>query len=548
MRKLPIFMLLLVFIFQSCTKNEVKNASQTIRTEDIERYVKEIGSDAFMGRKPFTKGEDTTLAYLKKEFRRIGLKPANNGSYFQEVPMVEVEVEPEKKMKFQTENGEVNLNYKDEFVAFSRRLTDKIELDKSEIVFGGYGIVAPEYNWNDYENIDVEGKTVVVFVNDPGYGRKDTDFFNGNAMTYYGRWTYKYEEAARQGAKGLLIIHETGPAGYPWSVVLNGAVIPKLYLKPDDNYKSRCALEGWLTFDAAQQLFSKMGHNLKELKEQAKQPSFNSKKMPASLSFKMNSKHRFATSKNVMGYLPGKERKDEVLIYSAHWDHLGVDPTLEGDSIYNGAVDNGTSLAWMMEIAEAFASLDEPVKRSVMFLAPTAEEQGLIGAKHYVKNPVFPLQKTVADINNDLMLPYGRYKDVMITGYGQSELEDIVAKVAKKHDRYIYPDPNPQTGMFYRADHFAFAREGVPALFARGNCDSREHGKQWAKKKEQFWLENRYHKPSDEFNAETWDLRGVRDDARLLFEVGYRIANDTIFPEWKEGSEFKDKRDKLINN
>ena len=543
MRKLPIFMLLLFFIFQSCSKNEVEKASQTIRTEDIEKYVKEIGSDAFMGRKPFTKGEDTTLKYLKNEFRRIGLEPANNGSYFQEVPMVEVEVDPEKKMKFQTENGEVNLDYKDDFVAFSRRLTDKIELDKSEIVFGGYGIVAPEYNWNDYENIDAEGKTVVVFVNDPGYGRGDTDFFNGNAMTYYGRWTYKYEEAARQGAKGLLIVHETGPAGYPWSVVLNGAVIPKLYLKPEDNYKSRCALEGWLTFDAAQKLFNKMGYNIQKMKEQAKQPSFESRKMPASLSFNMNSNHRFATSKNVMGYLPGKKREDEVLIYSAHWDHLGVDPTLEGDSIYNGAVDNGTSLAWMMEIAEAFASLEEPVKRSVMFLAPTAEEQGLIGAKHYVKNPVFPLKKTVADINNDLMLPYGRYKDVMITGYGQSELEDIVAKVAKKHDRYIYPDPNPQTEMFYRADHFAFAKEGVPALFARGNCDSREHGKQWAKEKEQFWLENRYHKPSDEFNAETWDLRGIRDDAKLLFEVGYRIANNTIFPEWKENSEFKDKRD-----
>ncbi len=547
MRKLLIFTLLLSFIFQSCSKNEVEKASQTIRAKDIERYVKEIGSDAFMGRKPFTQGEDTSLKYLEKEFRRIGLEPANNGSYLQEVPMVEVEVDPEKKMKFQTENGEVNLDYKDEFVAFSRRLTDKIELDKSEVVFGGYGIVAPEYNWNDYENIDAEGKTVVVFVNDPGYGREDTDFFNGNAMTYYGRWTYKYEEAARQGAKGILIIHEDGPAGYPWSVVLNGAVIPKLYLKPEDNYQSRCALEGWLTFDAAQKLFNKMGYNLREMKEEAKQPSFKSEKLQASLSFKMKSNHRFETSKNVMGYIPGKERKDEVLIYSAHWDHFGVDPSLDGDSIYNGAVDNGTSLAWMMEIAEAFASLEEPLKRSVMFLSPTAEEQGLIGAKHYVKNPVFPLKKTVANINNDLMLPYGRYKDVMITGYGQSELEDIVAKVAKKHDRYIYPDPNPQTGMFYRADHFAFAREGVPALFARGNCDSRKHGKEWAEEKEQFWLENRYHKPSDEYNSETWDLRGIRDDARLLFEVGHRIANDTIFPEWKEGSEFKDKREALMN-
>jgi Zn-dependent M28 family amino/carboxypeptidase len=548
MKKFPVFILLVFFFCQSCTNEPVEKASQTIRTAEIKKYVKDLGSDAFLGRKPFTKGEDTTLSYLQEQYRQIGLKPANNGSYLQDVPMVEVKVQPQKQMRFQTPSGEVELDYKDEFVAFSRKLTDNIKLDQSDVVFGGYGIVAPEYNWNDYEGIDVEGKTVVVFVNDPGYGKKDTDFFTGNAMTYYGRWTYKYEEAARQGAKGLLIIHETGPAGYPWSVVLNGAVIPKLYLKPDNGYKSRCALEGWLTYDAADKLFSKMGYNLSELKEQAKQPSFKPKALEASLSFEMKSEHSFDTSRNVIGYLPGKERKDEVLIYTAHWDHLGVDPTLEGDSIYNGAVDNGTTLAWMLEIAEAFASIDKPLKRSVMFLAPTAEEQGLIGAKYYVQNPLFPLEKTVADINNDLMLPYGRYEDVMITGYGQSELEDIVEKVAKKHDRYIYPDPNPQTGMFYRADHFAFAKEGVPALFARGNCDSRKHGKEWAKKKEQFWLENRYHKPSDEYNPKTWDLRGIRDDARLLFEVGYRIANDTIFPSWKEGSEFKDRREQMMKD
>jgi len=542
MKYLPVFIFSLLFFCTSCSDNKVKKANQTIRTADIKKYVKDLGSDAFMGRKPFTKGEDTTLSYLKREFQRIGLQPVNSGSYFQEVPMVEVNVQPDKKMRFHTRGGEVKLDYKNEFVAFSRRLTDKIKIEKSELVFGGYGIVAPEYNWNDYENIDVNGKIVIVFVNDPGYGKEGTEFFKGNAMTYYGRWTYKYEEAARQGAKGLLIVHETGPAGYPWSVVLNGAVIPKLYLSPEDNYISRCALEGWLTYDAAEKLFNKMGYDLQNMKKQAKLASFEPESMNASLSFTMESEHHFATSKNIMGYLPGKERKDEVLIYSAHWDHLGVDPTLEGDSIYNGAVDNGTSLAWMMEIAEAFASLNKPLKRSVMFLAPTSEEQGLLGAKYYVRNPVFPLQKTVADINNDLMLPYGRYKDVMITGYGQSELEDIVAQVAPKYDRYIYPDPNPQTGMFYRADHFAFARKGVPALFARGNCDSRIHGKKWAKKKEQFWLENRYHKPSDEYNPETWDLNGVRDDARLLFEVGFRIANDTIFPSWKEDSEFKGKR------
>jgi Zn-dependent M28 family amino/carboxypeptidase len=305
-------------------------------------------------------------------------------------------------------------------------------------------------------------------------------------------------------------------------------------------------MEGWLTYDAADKFFSKLGYNLEELKEKARTPGFKSLELDAKVSLNMKSSHKFNTSYNVLGYLPGKERKDEVIIYSGHWDHFGVDPTLEGDSIYNGAVDNGTTLAWMMEIAEAFASLEETTRRSVMFFAPTAEEQGLIGSKHYVKNPVFPLHKTVANINNDLMLPYGRYKDVMVTGYGQNELEDIVKELAPKYDRYVYPDPNPHTGMYYRSDHFAFAKAGVPAMFARGNCDSREHGKEWARKKEQFWLENRYHKPSDEYNPETWDLRGIRDDAQIFFHLGYKLANDTIFPDWKEGSEFKDRREKMM--
>ena len=526
--------------------NPVQQANKSIDTTDMIEYVRKLGSDEFLGRKPFTKGEKLTLDYLKKEFKRLGLKPANDGSYLQEVPMVEVAVDPDKRMDFQTVDKTVSLKYKDDFVAFSRRLVDEISLDNSKIVFAGYGINAPEYDWNDYEDIDVKGKTVVVLVNDPGYGTQDSDFFNGNAMTYYGRWTYKYEEAARQGAKGLLIIHEKGPAGYPYSVVLNGAVVPKLYLKPENNYMDRCAVEGWLTYDAAQLLFDNLGYDLETLKEKAKTPDFKPVEFDAQLSFNMKSKHQFNTSYNVLGYLPGKERPEEVVIYSAHWDHLGVDPNLKGDSIYNGAVDNGTTLAWMMEIAEAFKSLDKPLKRSVMFFAPTAEEQGLIGSKYYVKNPVYPLEKTVANINNDLMLPYGRYEDIMVTGYGQSELDDMLKKLAPGYNRYVYPDPNPQTGMYYRADHFAFAKAGVPALFARGNCDSRKHGKEWAQKKEQFWLENRYHKPSDEYNPETWNLSGVRDDARILFHLGYQLTNDTIFPRWKKGSEFKEKREKMM--
>ena len=530
----------------SCTKDgPIHDAMQTIKVEDIKEHVKTLGSDAFLGRKPFTRGEDSALKYLEQEFRETGLQPVK-GSYYQDVPMVEVAVDPDDQMRFNTPGASVNLKYRDEFVAFSRRLTDRIQLERSELVFAGYGIVAPEYDWNDYEHIDVEGKTVVVLVNDPGYGTEREDFFTGNAMTYYGRWTYKYEEAARQGAEGIIIVHETGPAGYPWNVVLNGAVIPKLYLKPDDRYMSRCAVEGWITRDAARKLFKSYGYDYRAMKEKAGEKNFQAVEMNGKVDFGMSSSHHFATSRNIMGYLPGKERKDEVIIYSAHWDHLGVDPTLEGDTIYNGAVDNGTSLAWMLEMAEAFAALEERPSRSVMFFAPTAEEQGLLGSKYYARNPAFPLSKTVANINNDLMLPYGRYEDVMVTGYGQSELDELLKEVAQRHDRYIYPDPNPQTGMYYRSDHFSFAKAGVPALFARGNCDSREHGKEWAREKEQFWLENRYHDPSDEYNPETWDLRGIRDDARLFFEVGYELATGDAFPQWQEGSEFKKTREQMM--
>jgi Zn-dependent M28 family amino/carboxypeptidase len=546
MKKLLFLMLIASFIL-SCTKNgPIDQAMETIQTDDMKKYVKALGSDAFLGRKPFTRGEERTLAYLEKEFQRIGLQPVQ-GSYYQDVPMVEVSVQPDEQMRFQTPAGSLKLKYRRDFVAFSRRLTPDIQLNETDLVFAGYGIVAPEYNWNDYKGIDVTGKTVVVLVNDPGYGTGTGDFFNGHAMTYYGRWTYKYEEAARQGAAGLMIVHETGPAGYPWNVVLNGAVIPKLYLKPDDGYQSRCAVEGWVTRDAAERLFQSLGYKYDQLKDQARQPGFQALELNGTASLAMKSRHHFANSRNIMGYLPGKERKDEVIIYSAHWDHLGVDTTLQGDSIYNGAVDNGTSLAWMLEIAEAFASLEKKPKRSVMFFAPTAEEQGLLGSKYYGENPQFPLHKTVANINNDLMLPYGRYKDVMVTGYGQSQLDDLLEKVTARHNRYIYPDPNPHTGMYYRSDHFSFARVGVPALFARGNCDSREHGREWAAEKEQFWLENRYHDPSDEYDPDTWDLAGIRDDARLFFEVGYELANGKEFPRWNDGSEFKKIREAMMN-
>lgn len=548
MKKLFFGAIIMIFA-SSCNfqKRNIEKAISGITKEEMVEHVKVLASDEYQGRKPFTVGEKKTLAYLENEFKEIELEPANNGSYFQDVPMVEVSVSPNEIMEIHSGYKKINLKYKDEFVAFSHQLIDEININNADLVFAGYGIVAPEYNWNDYESIDVKNKVVVVLVNDPGFGTTNEDMFNGNAMTYYGRWTYKYEEAARQGAKGVLIIHQVKPAGYPFSVVLNGATIPKLYLQPKDNYMSRCALEGWLTLDAAHKVFKKFNIDLDEEMEKAKTKEFKAFSLGAKVNFKMLSKHKFAVTKNLLGYIKGSERPDEVIIYTAHWDHLGIGPVHNGDSIYNGAVDNGTSLAWMMEIAQAFKSLRKTPERSIMFIATTSEEQGLLGAKYYVQNPVFPLSKTVANINNDLMLPFGRYKDVMITGSGQSELEDYVAEFAKKQDRYIFPDPNPHTGMYYRADHFAFAKAGVPALFVRGNCDSREYGKEWAAKMEKNWLENYYHKPADEYDANFWDLSGTEEDAKLLFRVGYKLANEKTFPKWKEGSEFKVVREEYMS-
>lgn len=538
---------LLSFTFGFFSCSDYKRAEDTINAEEMTRIVKEFASDQFQGRKPFTAGEEKAVDFLIKEYKRIGLEPANNGSYIQEVPMVEVTDIPDERMKIRLWNASIELKYKDDFVAFSKQLVDEINIRNSSMIFAGYGIVAPEYNWNDYEGINVKDKIVVVLVNDPGFGTDNKDFFKGNEMTYYGRWTYKYEEAARQGAKGVLIIHETEPAGYPWSVVLNGAIQPKLYLQPDDNYLSMCAMEGWLTKNAASELFSLAGFNLTELMKKAKEPGFKAINLRSRLNLNIKTSHKEAISKNVIGILPGSENPDEVIIYSSHWDHLGIGPVVNGDSIYNGAVDNGTTTAWMLEIAEAFANLKKRPARTIMIFSPTAEEQGLLGSKYYAENPLFPLEKTVANINNDLLLPYGPYKDVMVTGYGQSELEDYMEKYAEEYDRYLYPDPNPHTGMYYRADHFSFAQVGVPALFARGNCDSREHGKEWALAKEKDWLHNYYHKQTDEYDQNTWTFEGIVEDARLMFRIGYDLANSDYFPKWKEGSEFKEIRESYMN-
>ncbi len=537
---------LISFLFSCNTYNiRVEKALQSIQAQDIKQHDSILASDAFMGRKPFTKGEDKTIHYLKNAFEKLGLKPANHGSYFQDVPMVELKANPSKKMKIVTKNGPLNLRYLDEYVATTRRMVEKVEVKHSPMVFVGYGIVAPEYHWNDYKNLDVKGKTVIMLVNDPGYVLHDTTLFKGKTMTYYGRWTYKYEEAARQGAKGVIVIHETGPAGYPWTVLRNGAQNASLLLRAKDKNLSRCAFEGWLTTDAARKLFAKAGLDYNKLSAAALKPDFQAVPLNATVSLEINNQLRYDTSHNVMAMLPGGERADECVIYTAHWDHFGIGPKINGDSIYNGGDDNGYPLACLLETAKVFSKLDFKLKRTIVFLAVTAEEEGLLGSEYYVTHPVFPLNKTVADINYELFIPMGKMKDVTITGYGQSDLDDEVKTLAKAQGRYVVEEPHPENGMYFRSDHFSFAKYGVPSLFCKGWTESATKGKAWTAAHVNDYWKHHYHQPSDEYHSSD-DAAGLVQDTRLFVRLGLNLAQQKDFPNWKPGSEFKARRDKMM--
>lgn len=545
MRKIGVYTFLLLYLLTSCTSNYIDEAEQAIKYKDIEKHIAVLSGDDFMGRKPFTEGEDLTLAYLKREFQRIGLEPPVDGSYFQEVPLVEVNGKF-GDLHIKSADNELVLKPYDDFVVFSRRIEEEINLENTEMVFAGYGIVAPEYNWNDYQGIDVKGKIAVVIVNDPGYGSDNKTLFNGNAMTYYGRWTYKYEEAARQGAAGCLIIHETGPAGYPWSVVRNGVVGGKLYLQPEDGYKNRCSIEGWLTNASAQKLFEQAGLNFEAELIKAKRSEFQSFELPINASVSLKQHFKYDISKNVLGLIRGTDLADEVVIYTAHWDHLGIVDPIDGDSIVNGATDNASAVSWMLEIAEAFKQLKEKPRRSILFISVTAEESGLLGSSYYVENPLFPMGKTAAVFNTDVILFLGKFKDVTITGYGQSELDDYVARAAELQGRYAMGDLNPENGMYYRSDHFPFAKAGVPAMFGKGYSHHAKKGKDWTLEQIDNYWKNTYHKPSDEYHPERDNLDGLVDDAKLFFRVGVEISMDDYFPQWKDGSEFKSVRDQYI--
>ncbi len=548
MKKLIYFLILApLFLLISCTKQEdAKQAEDSINAADLEKHIVALASDEFQGRKPCTAGEDATTQYLEKAFKEMGIAGAFDGSYFQEVPLVEMNYTPQNELKLKTKKGVLRLEYITDYIASTPHIVEEMNIKNSELVFAGYGIVAPEYGWNDYKDIDITGKTVLVLVNDPGFTTQDSTLFRGNAMTYYGRWAYKYEEAARQGAKGIWVIHNTKAAGYGWNVLTNTAH-SNLYMQSEDNTAEGCALEGWITDVAAKKLFAACGFDFEKLKKEALNPStFKAVNLGSKLNLKIKNKLKFTSSKNVAGIIKGTDTPDECIVYSAHWDHFGIGPIAKGDSIYNGCADNAIPVASMLETAKAFANLKKKPKRSVIFLSITAEETGMIGSQYYAKNSVFPVEKTVANLNYELFLPLGRMKDVTITGYGQSELDNYVADAAKEQDRYIIAEPFPENGMYYRSDHFRFAQVGIPSLFIKGWQDSRTHGKEWAKQQINNYWATAYHKPQDEYNPKTADLAGNVEDAKLFFKIGYRLANETKFPQWNKTSEFRAIREQSL--
>lgn len=538
--KKQLILLSVLALVSACGAPKKAEPSVNMDTLKIDHHLSVLASDEFMGRKPFTEGEEKTIHYLASELKAMGVSPGNGDAYFQDVPLVEITGTQAPQMLVKHNGNTMSFETNKDVVVYTERPEELTEIRDSELVYAGYGIVAPEYGWNDYEGLDVKGKTVVVLVNDPGFSAGDSTFFKGETMTYYGRWTYKYEEAARQGAAGVLIVHETVPAGYPWLVVQSSWTGAKLNLDAE-NPPYRCAIQGWITRNTAVELFKAAG--IKDYSSLAKSKDFKPVAMGMTASVSVTNEIKKDVSKNVIGIVEGAAKPDEYIIYSAHWDHLGVAEPIDGDSIYNGAHDNATGTTGLLMIAEEFAKLENKPERSVVFLFVTAEEQGLLGSAYYAQDPIFPPNQTVANINMDGLPAFGKMKDLTITGYGQSELDKYAKAEADKQGRYVIPDPDPGKGYFFRSDHFNFAKVGIPALYASGSFEHMTKGKAFIAEKTQEYLAVKYHQPQDNYEPEAWDMRGIAQDATLLFKVGYRLANESYWPQWNEGSEFKAKRD-----
>jgi Zn-dependent M28 family amino/carboxypeptidase len=509
------------------------------------RHIETLASDEFEGRLPGTKGEDLTVAYLEDQFREAGVKPGNTDrTYVQRVPLVGITPAPRANLTLRTGARTRVLKFREEVVPWTTRVTDQVTVTDSELVFVGYGVQAPEFDWDDYKGMDVTGKTLVVLINDPAVpdpkdpSRLDPSVFGGTAMTYYGRWTYKFEIGAKLGAAGVIIVHETEPAAYPFSVVQNN-VGERFELATPDNNMSRAALESWISREAAVELFEMAGQDFDALKRQAITRAFQPVPLGVTASITIDNTLRRLDSRNVIGKVEGSDPvlKHEYVIYTAHWDHLGVGEPVNGDAIYNGAKDNASGTAALVEIGRVFASMKPAPRRSILLLAVTAEEQGLLGAQYYAEHPIYPLEKTLANINIDGMNMWGRTTDVVVVGYGASDLDDYLKDAATAQGRTVVPDPEPEKGFYYRSDHFHFARNGVPALYTDEGIDFPGKPGYGLEVRERYTRED-YHRPSDEVKP-GWDVTGAVDDANLFVAVGRAVANASTWPEWKPGNEFR---------
>jgi len=518
----------------------------SLNTADLNARIRAIADDRFEGRGPGTPAGERAAQWIADEMKRIGLKPGNQGSYFQTVPAVTITMEAAKSsLSIADADGEKPFAFADEAVWWTPHYDQQdVKVDRAPLVFAGYGVVAPEENWNDYAGLDVRGKVVVVLINDPGFLTNDAGLFKGRTMTYYGRWTYKFEEAARQGAAGVIIVHETEPAAYGWQVVRNSNSGGLSYLDAPDKNGSMILLRAWITHESAQALFRRAGLDYDEIKLAANRRGFKGMTLgQLAVSATMRSTVSRITTRNIVGIVEGRTHPDEYLLYTAHWDHLGLKPDLLGaDKVYNGAIDNGIGVSSILEIAEAFVQSDTPPARSVAFLCWTLEEQGLLGSEYFAKNPLWPLKTIVAGINQDGTLPQGGARDMVIVGSGASDLEDMFAEVLRSQNRVIAPDPEPEKGFFYRSDHISLAKVGVPMLYPDGGFDLRTGGTAAGLAVKKRYLENFYHQPSDQFDP-SWNMSGPLDDALVLFAFGERLANGEMWPNWREGNEFRRIRD-----
>jgi Zn-dependent M28 family amino/carboxypeptidase len=549
-RSFTLALLVSIALFTACGRSpapaaEAPAAFPSIDGNRVLEHTKTLASDEFEGRKPGSRGEDLTVAYVIDQFKKAGLEPGNpDGTFVQKVPMVGIVTDQKAVLSFRRGGQAQTLAWRDDFVAWTKRVVDTVSVEKSDVVFVGYGVQAPEFGWDDYKGIDVKGKTMVVLVGDPpvpdpGDATKlDDRVFGGRAMTYYGRWTYKYEMGQKLGAAAVLIVHEPGPAGYPFAVV-QGKTAEQFGLVAPDGNMSRAAVEGWITLDQATKLFASAGKDFEKAKAAAVTRAFKPMPLGATASVTLRNTIRTVDSQNVVGRIEGSDPvvKNEYVIYTSHWDHFGVGVPVNGDAVYHGAVDNATGIGGMIELGRTFAAMKVAPKRSILMLAVTAEEQGLLGSGYYAANPLYPLAKTIGVVNMDGLNVLGKTNDVTITGLGNSDLDDLAKQVASEQGRVIRPDPDPEKGGFYRSDHFPFAQQGVPALASGGGIDYVGRPAGWGKARSDEYTANDYHKPSDKVKPD-WNLSGAVQDLQYYWMVGYRLAQSDTFPQWKAGSAF----------